>query len=64
MLKIENTGWVNRLVQKLFFRPKFSYVHLDSLGSFIWPLIDGETSLTELGKAVDEHFGEEAHPLL
>ncbi len=63
VLKIENTGWVNRLVQKLFFRPKFSYVHLDSLGSFIWPLIDGETSLTELGKAVDEHFGEEAHPL-
>lgn len=62
-LEIENTGWANRLAQVLFFRPKVSFVHLDKLGSFVWPLIDGEKSITELGKAVDEEFGEEAHPL-
>lgn len=62
-LEIENTGWVNRIAQVLFFRPKVSYVHLDKLGSFVWPLIDGEKPITELGKAVDERFGEEAHPL-
>lgn len=62
-LEIENTGWANRIAQKLFKRPKISYVHLDKLGSFVWPLIDGKTSITELGKLVEEKFGEDAHPL-
>jgi len=62
-LKIENTGWANRLAQFILFRPKFSYVHLDKNGSFVWPLIDGKKSITEIGKLVDAEFGEEAHPL-
>lgn len=62
-LEIENKGWANRLAQKLFGRPKVSYIHLDKMGSFVWPLMDGEKSITELGRLVDEHFGEEAHPL-
>ena len=62
-LEIENTGWANCIAQVLFFRPKVSYVHLDKLGSFVWPLIDGEKSIAELGKLVDEAFGEEAYPL-
>ena len=62
-LEIENTGWANRIAQKFFKRPKISYVHLDKLGSFVWPLIDGEKTITVLGKLVDEKFGEDAHPL-
>ncbi len=62
-LKIKNTGWANKIAQKLFKRPEYSFVHLDELGSFVWPLIDGEKNITELGKFVDEKFGEEAHPL-
>ncbi len=62
-LKIENTGWANRIAQKLFDRPKVSHIHLDKMGSFIWPLMDGEKTITQLGQLVDEHFGEEAQPL-
>ena len=62
-LEIENTGWVNRLAQLLFGRPRVSYIHLDKLGSFVWPLLDGKKTITELGREVDAHFGEEAHPL-
>lgn len=62
-LQIENTGWANYLAQLLFKRPKFSYVHLDEMGSFLWPLLDGEQDLTALGKLVEERFGEAAHPL-
>lgn len=62
-LEIENKGWANRIAQKLFFRPKVSYIHLDKTGSFLWPLLDGEKTITELGKLVEEEFGEEAHPL-
>ena len=62
-LEIQNTGWANRLAQVLLGRPKVSYIHLDELGSFVWPLMDGKTSITELGKLVDAAFGEKAHPL-
>lgn len=62
-LMVENTGWANRVAQALFKRPKFSQIHLDSTGSFLWPLLDGEKNITELGKLLDEKIGEAAHPL-
>lgn len=62
-LEIENTGFMNRIAQKIFFKPKISYIHLDKLGSFVWPILDGELDITEIGKKVEEQFGEEAHPL-
>lgn len=62
-LQIENKGWANKIAQKLFKKSKYSYVHLDELGSFIWPLIDGEKNIIEIGKLVEEHFGEAANPL-
>ena len=62
-LAIENTGIFNRIAQKLFKKPKISYVHLDENGSFIWPLLDGEKDITAIGVLVDEHFGDKAHPL-
>ena len=62
-LEIENKGFFNRLAQKLFKKPKISYIHLDDMGSFVWPFIDGENDIKAIGKLVDEHFGEAAHPL-
>ncbi len=62
-LEIENKGVMNRIAQKLFKKPKVSYIHLDKTGSFVWPLIDGKKSITDLAAEVDAEFGEEAHPL-
>jgi len=62
-LEIENKGVFNRIAQKLFKKPKISYIHLDENGSFVWPLIDGVRDVNEIGRLVDEHFGERAHPL-
>ena len=63
VLLIQNTGIFNRVAQKLFKKTPVTYVHLDDMGSFVWPLIDGERNIIELGKAVDEHFGDRAKPL-
>lgn len=63
VLLIENTGFFNCVAQKLFKKPPVTYIHLDDMGSFVWPLVDGEKNIIELGKAVDEHFGEQAKPL-
>ena len=62
-LEVENTGWVNRLAQKCFCRPRVSYIHLDRFGSFVWQQIDGSKTITALGELVETQFGEEAHPL-
>ncbi len=62
-LEIENKGVFNRICQKLFKKPKISYIHLDEMGSFVWPLLDGEKDITQLGVSVKEHFGEKAEPL-
>ena len=62
-LDIENKGVMNRIAQKLFRKPEVSHIHLDEMGSFIWPLIDGEKSIADLGEPVEQHFGERAHPL-
>lgn len=62
-LEIENKGLLNRIFQVLIKKPKVSYIHLDEMGSFVWPLIDGEKDITEIGKFVEEHFGEKANPL-
>ena len=62
-LEIENTGFFNTVAQKFFRKPRISYVHLDENGSFLWPLLDGEKTILELGVLLKEHFGEKAEPL-
>ena len=62
-LEKENTGIVNRIFQKLFKKPKVSYIHLDEFGSFVWRITDGESDIIAIGEKVQEHFGEKAHPL-
>ncbi len=62
-LEVKNRGVFNRIAQIFFKKPKISYIHLDKTGSFVWPLIDGKKDITEIGKEVDGHFGEAAHPL-
>lgn len=62
-LEVENRGWANKIAQILFKRPKVSYIHLDEMGNFIWPIIDGEKNVFCIGKEVKEHFGDKAEPL-
>lgn len=63
VLEIENKGVFNKIAQKLFKKPKISFIHLDEMGSFVWPLIDGNTDIITLGEKVKEHFGDKAEPL-
>ena len=60
---VENKGVFNKLAQVLLKKPKVSRIHLEQFGSYIFPLIDGEKSIYEIGKLVGEHFGDAAEPL-
>ena len=60
---VENKGIFNRLAQVLLKKPKVSQIHLEEFGSFIYPCIDGNASIYEIGQKVKEHFMEKAEPL-
>ncbi len=62
-LHVENKGVMNKIAQLIFRKPKVSYIHLDEMGNFVWPLIDGEKTVFEIGGHVKEHFGDKAEPL-
>ena len=62
-VEVDNKGVFNRLLQLIAKKPKVSYIHLDENGSFVWKLIDGKRDLIEIGKLVEEHFGEKANPV-
>lgn len=62
-LEIENKGFVKYLTQKLFKKPRISFVHLDEMGSFVWPVINGEKTILQIGEEVSAHFGDKAEPL-
>lgn len=63
ILEIENTGIMNTIAQRVFNKPRFTKVHLDAQGTFIWPLIDGEKTVADIAALVKEEFGEKAEPL-
>lgn len=62
-LHIENKGAMNRMAQKLFKKPKVSHIHMEEIGSFLWPHLNGERDILALGELVREHFGDKAEPL-
>lgn len=62
-VQMENRGAVNRIAQRFFKKPVYSYIALDEFGSFVWQQIDGKASIYQIGLVVREQFGEKAEPL-
>ena len=49
-ITVENTGFYNTIAQKIFKKPRYSFIKLDEYGSFVWQQIDGKKSIYEIGK--------------
>ena len=62
-IDIKNKGIFNMIAHKFFRRPGYTHIHLDDMGSFIWPFIDGKNTVYDIGLLVREHFGENAEPV-
>ena len=59
----ENKGLFNFIAQKIWKKPKVSQIHLDKMGNFIWPLMDGKNNINDIALLVKDEFGDEAEPL-
>lgn len=60
---MENKGFFNWVAQKFLKKPRYSNIHLEKMGSFIWRHIDGNNTIYDIAGYVGERFGEEAEPL-
>lgn len=60
---VENKGLFHKIAQLMFKKPKVSQVHLDEMGNYIWPLIDGTRSIMDISVLVKAHFGDACEPL-
>ena len=57
-ITVENTGFYNTIAQKIFKKPRYSFIKLDEYGSFVWQQIDGKKSIYEIGKELgNKHKG-------
>ncbi len=63
VIHMENTGLFNKIAQVVFKKPRISHIHMEENGSFIWNLMDGTRTVSDIGELVHEHFGEKAEPL-
>ena len=44
-IMVENKGVFNKIAQVVFRKPRISKIHLDEMGNFIWPYIDGARTI-------------------
>lgn len=54
---------IEKLLRWLVKKPYTSDIQLDELGSRVWQLIDGESSILEIGKEVLKQCGESCVPV-
>lgn len=62
-VRAENKGPFKKLTQLLLKKPRYSYIELDTFGSFVWKQMDGKKDIYAIGLAVHEKFGANAEPL-
>ena len=63
-LDVENKGFFNRIAQKFFGQPKISHISLDKYGSTLWQLLDGENTVFQIVKKMEEAFPAEKEKML
>lgn len=53
-ITIENKGFYNTVAQKIFKKPRYSFIKLDEYGSCVWKQIDGKKTIYEIGQILKE----------
>ncbi len=59
----ENTGFFNFIAQRLFRRPRRSFISLDKYGGFIWKAIDGKRSVYDIAVMFSHEFDRGSYDL-
>ncbi|WP_147614732.1 PqqD family protein [Treponema pectinovorum] len=63
-IDMENTGFFNKIAQKFFHKPKVSHIALDKYGTALWLTLDGNSSVLDIEKMMEEKFPTEKGKML
>lgn len=61
-LKIYRNHWYDKILHRVFKTPLEITIDLDEIGSTVWQLIDGETTIRQIGEKLQEQMGEMVEP--
>ncbi len=61
---MENKGFYHTLAQKLFKKPRVSHIALDKYGSVVWKSMDGENTVADIVRIMEEEFPDETDRML
>jgi len=56
------TSWVGAILGRVF-KNKPIHLHLDEVGSVAWDLCDGRRSVHDIGRSMEEKFGDKLDPI-
>ena len=62
-ITVENVGVFHTIAQKLFKKPRFSFIKLDEYGSCVWQQIDGKKTIYEIGQVLKSEHKKAAEQL-
>ena len=62
-LIFHHNKFIEKFVRWLVRKPNVSDMALDELGSTVWLLIDGKTTVYDIGKKFEEKFGDSCRPV-
>ncbi len=63
LLIFKHKGPVERVLQWLFRKPLITDIELDSIGSRAWFCMDGHNTLYDIGRILEEEFGDQCRPV-
>jgi len=55
-LKIYRNHWYDKILHRVFKTPLEITIDLDEIGSTVWQLIDGETTIRQIGEKLQEQM--------
>ena len=58
-IDMEHTGFFPMIAQKFFNKPRVSHVQLDKYGSAFWKAVDGEHTVLDVLRIMEEQFPDE-----
>ena len=62
-ITVENTGFYNTIAQKIFKKPRYSFIKLDEYGSFVWQKIE-EKNFKQFMKVQQHSYMKDYHSIL
>ena len=61
---MEHNGFYHSIAQKIFKKPRVSHIALDKYGTVVWKSVNGENTVADIVRIMEETFPDETDRML